>query len=104
MLDKIDLQIGEREVLHNRVCRILRKAIIKADFQPGERLIQTELAESIGVSRMPVREALKQLESEGLVILEPHKGAIVRSIQAKDIKETSLYFRAASFKDEYGEF
>src|SRR5699024_4620079 len=71
MSDKIDFKIREREMLHNRVCRILRRAIIKGDFKPGERLVQTELAELIGVSRMPIREALRQLESEELVILEP---------------------------------
>jgi len=87
MSDKIDFKIREREMLHNRVCRILRRAIIKGDFKPGERLVQTEPAELIGVSRMPIREALRQLESEELVILEPHKGAIVRSLEIKDIKE-----------------
>lgn len=87
MSNKVDLHIGEREILHNRVCRNLRKAILKGDFKPGERLVQMELAESIGVSRMPIREALRQLEIEGLVILEPHKGAVVRSLETKDIDE-----------------
>lgn len=87
MSEKIDLRIGEREMLHNRVCRILRKAILKGDFKPGQRLVQMELAESIGVSRMPIREALQQLEIEGLVTLEPHKGAVVRYLEIKDIKE-----------------
>lgn len=87
MSEKMDLHIGDREMLHNRVCSILRRAILKGDFKPGERLVQMELAESIGVSRMPIREALRQLEIEGLVTLEPHKGAVVRSLDLEDIKE-----------------
>ncbi|WP_102026602.1 GntR family transcriptional regulator [Salirhabdus sp. Marseille-P4669] len=81
------LKIGNREMLHNRVCTVLRKAILKGDFKPGDRLVQTELAERIGVSRMPIREALRTLEMEGLVTIEPHKGAIVKSISTEDIKE-----------------
>lgn len=87
MSEKVDLRIGEREMLHNRVCSVLRRAILKGDFKPGERLVQTDLAESIGVSRMPIREALRQLEIEGLVTLEPHKGAVVRTLEKEDIME-----------------
>ncbi|RKQ35792.1 GntR family transcriptional regulator [Oceanobacillus halophilus] len=87
MTEKLDLKIGEREMLHNRVCSVLRRAILKGDFRPGEKLVQTELADLIGVSRMPVREALRTLELEGLVVIEPHKGAVVRSISKEDIKE-----------------
>ncbi|MRG84832.1 GntR family transcriptional regulator [Salinibacillus xinjiangensis] len=87
MSKTVDLRIGNREMLHNKVCTVLRKAILKGDLKPGERLVQTELAEQIGVSRMPVREALRTLEIEGLVTMEPHKGAIVRTISKEDIVE-----------------
>lgn len=87
MADKINLRIGDREMLHNRVCSVLRQAILKGDFKPGERLVQTELADQIGVSRMPIREALRTLELEGLIIMEPHKGAVVREIKKEDIQE-----------------
>ncbi|WP_085993082.1 GntR family transcriptional regulator [Oceanobacillus senegalensis] len=87
MAEKLDLRIGNREMLHSRVCSILRRAILKGDFTPGERLVQAELADLIGVSRMPVREALRTLELEGLVKIEPHKGAVVRTIQKQDIQE-----------------
>lgn len=87
MSGKVDLRIGNREMLHNQVCSVLRSAILKGDFQPGERLVQTELAELTGVSRMPIREALKTLETEGLVKMEPHKGAVVRPIKTEDIQE-----------------
>lgn len=82
-----NLQIGNREMLHNQVCSILRSAILRGDFEPGERLVQTELAEMIGVSRMPIREALRTLEIEGLITMEPHKGAVVRVLEKEDVEE-----------------
>ncbi len=82
-----NLQIGNREMLHNQVCTILRSAILRGEFEPGERLVQTELAEMIGVSRMPIREALRTLEIEGLITMEPHKGAVVRVLEKKDVEE-----------------
>ncbi|SFB02676.1 DNA-binding transcriptional regulator, GntR family [Lentibacillus halodurans] len=87
MSEKVDLRIGNREMLHNQVCSVLRSAILKGDFEPGERLVQTELAELTGVSRMPIREALRTLETEGLVKMEPHRGAVVRPIKKQDIQE-----------------
>ncbi|MGM8216307.1 GntR family transcriptional regulator [Bacillaceae bacterium W0354] len=85
--DLKQLNIGNRDMLHNKVCLVLRKAILNGSFKPGDRLIQTELAEIIGVSRMPIREALRTLEMEGLVTIEPHKGAVVRKYTSDDIRE-----------------
>ncbi|KAB2330434.1 GntR family transcriptional regulator [Cytobacillus depressus] len=82
-----DLRIENKDTLHLKVCNILREAIIRGDFKPGERLKQSELADKMGVSRMPIREAFRKLESEGLIILEPHKGAVVKSIKLEDIEE-----------------
>lgn len=83
----MNLKIGEREMLHNKVCSVLRRAILKGKLKSGEKLVQSELAEEIGVSRMPIREALRTLETEGLITIEPHKGAVVRPISKKDIEE-----------------
>src|SRR5690625_146717 len=83
----MNLKIGEREMLHNKVCSVLRKAILKGELKAGEKLVQSELAEVIGVSRMPIREALRTLEIERLITIEPHKGAVVRSISKHDIEE-----------------
>ncbi|KZE64192.1 hypothetical protein AWM68_13895 [Fictibacillus phosphorivorans] len=87
MPPKYDLRIENRDTLHLKVSNVIREAIIRGDFKPGERLKQSELADTLGVSRMPVREAFRKLESEGLIELEPHKGAIVKSIQVNDIEE-----------------
>lgn len=69
------------------VYAVLREAITNGAFAPGEWLRQESLAEAIGVSRIPVRTALLQLESEGLVTFHPHRGARVRTLSAAQIDE-----------------
>ena len=81
------LEMAQREVLPNSVTTILRQAILKGDLEPGQHLVQADLAEQLGVSRMPVREALKTLEMEGLITLDPHKGAVVNELTIEDIDE-----------------
>ena len=66
---------------------ILREAILSGALAPGEWLRQESLAEVMGVSRLPVRTALKQLESEGLVSFHPHRGARVRTLSPAQIDE-----------------
>ncbi len=95
---QLKLSDTELETIPSKVCRILREAILRGDFKPGQRLIQDELANSIGVSRMPVREAIKRLEAEGLVTVEPHRGAIVKSFSLKDIEE--IYHLRCIFEKE----
>lgn len=73
-------------ILHY-VTKNLRQAILDGTLTKGERLIQEEWATKLNVSRMPVREALRQLQMEGLVKIEPHKGAIVTPITPEDIEE-----------------
>lgn len=87
MMEKKGLMIENRDTLHLRVCNIIREAILKGDLKPGERLKQSDLADAMGVSRMPIREAFQKLEAEGLIKNEPHKGAVVKSIQLADIEE-----------------
>lgn len=79
-----------------KIYEILRNAILKGQLNPGERLIQEDIAKNLGVSRMPVREAVKQLAAEGYVTFEPYKGAIVKEFTLKEIEE--LYFLRAKFE------
>ncbi|NTV90768.1 MAG: GntR family transcriptional regulator [Clostridiales bacterium] len=65
----------------------LREAIIVGELKPGERLMEVQLAEKMGVSRTPVREAIRKLELEGLVVMLPRKGAHVADLSAKDIMD-----------------
>ncbi|HEY4304337.1 MAG TPA: GntR family transcriptional regulator [Gemmatimonadaceae bacterium] len=65
----------------------LRERILRGDYPEGEPLRQDALAEELGVSRIPVREALRQLEAEGLVTFSPHRGAVVSSLSLDEIEE-----------------
>lgn len=65
----------------------LREKILGGEVREGERLLQDALAEEYGVSRIPVREALRQLEAEGLVTFYPHRGAVVSSFSLEEISE-----------------
>lgn len=69
------------------VSATLRQAIIQGTLASGETIRQDQLAAAFGVSRMPVREALRQLEAEGLVEFYPHRGTVVASIEPDDILE-----------------
>jgi DNA-binding GntR family transcriptional regulator len=84
-LSKINLNDYKplREVIFNT----LREAIIAGELKPGERLMEVKLAEKMGVSRTPVREAIRKLELEGLVDMFPRKGAHVAELSAKDIMD-----------------
>ncbi|NLY42778.1 MAG: GntR family transcriptional regulator [Clostridiaceae bacterium] len=63
----------------------LREAIIMGELKPGERLMEIQFAEKMGVSRTPVREAIRKLELEGLVTMVPRKGAYVAELSLKDL-------------------
>lgn len=65
----------------------IREAILQGVYKPGERLNQDAIAEALGVSRMPVRASLRQLEAEGLVRIYPHRGATVSVLQRAEIAE-----------------
>ena len=73
--------------LRDVVFETLRDAIITQVLKPGERLMEIQLADEMGVSRTPVREAIRKLELEGLVIMVPRKGAYVAGVSMKDIHE-----------------
>lgn len=65
----------------------IRLAILRGQLAPGQVLKQEELAKQFGLSRVPVREALRQLEAEGLVVSYPHRGTVVAALSAEDIAE-----------------
>lgn len=73
--------------LRDVVFKTLRQAILTGELKPGERLMEIHLANKLGVSRTPIREAIRQLELEGLVIMVPRKGAQVASITEKSMSD-----------------
>lgn len=87
--------MGERpRTASEFVYRALRSAILDGRIPPGTPLRQEALAAAFDVSRMPVREALRQLEAEALLEFTPHKGAVVAEISARDQADTYLIRRA----------
>ncbi|MFZ3579356.1 GntR family transcriptional regulator [Virgibacillus sp. DJP39] len=86
-MEVFSLTDQDRATLQYKVTTKLREVILKGNFEEGDRLVQEEWATKLGVSRMPIREALRQLEVEGLVRMEPRRGAIVTPISISDIKE-----------------
>ena len=79
--------INEYLPLRDVVFQTLRQAILYGELKPGERLMEVHLAERLGVSRTPIREAIRKLELEGLVVMIPRRGAVVASITEKDLKD-----------------
>lgn len=73
--------------LTDLVMGALRERILGGLIPPGERLVEGKLSEELGVSRMPVREALRQLAAEGLVTIEPRRGASVTSFSQQQVRE-----------------
>ena len=87
MTDGIKLQVNEYLPLRDVVFQTLRQAILRGQLQPGERLMEIHLAQKLGVSRTPVREAIRMLELEGLVTMVPRRGAIVADITVSDLED-----------------
>ncbi|WP_167040464.1 GntR family transcriptional regulator [Microbacterium ulmi] len=73
--------------MQQEVVKAIRDAISSGQYSPGDRLIEQELSEQLGVSRAPVREALRQLVGEGLVEAETHRGTTVVSVTTADLEE-----------------
>src|SRR5438552_16463065 len=83
-----DMRVVRNTVtLRQQVLEVLRGAILNFQFKPGDRLIERELCEMTGVSRTSVREALRHLESEGLVQNLPNKGPMVATVTADEARE-----------------
>jgi len=81
------LKMDSYQPLRDVIFETLRKAIVSGDIKPGERLMEVSLADQMGVSRTPVREAIRRLEAEGLVTMTPRKGTHVSELSVKDIMD-----------------
>ena len=76
-----------RTGLHEQAATRLRTLIVRGELSPGQHLLETDLSEALGVSRTPLREALRQLASEGLVELRLNRGAIVAPLRREELTE-----------------
>ena len=102
-LQPIDL--NNHQPLREAVCNAIRDAINNGGLKPGDRLMEIQLAEELGISRTPVREAIRKLEMEGFVVMIPRRGTYVTDISLKDVTEIyeiriSLDMLAASLAAE----
>ena len=77
----------QRQTVASMTLEAIRDGILHGNYAEGEPLRQDALADELGVSRIPIREALRQLEAEGLVTFSPHRGAIVSSLSLSEIEE-----------------
>jgi DNA-binding GntR family transcriptional regulator len=78
----------ERQQLHDAVIEHLRSFIVEGMLEPGKKLNERELCEMLGISRTPLREALKVLASEGLIDISPNRGASVSKMSEAELRET----------------
>ncbi|MGI6737122.1 MAG: GntR family transcriptional regulator [Anaerovoracaceae bacterium] len=83
----INLDIKNHRPLREIVYEELKMQILKGEIEPGTRMMEVEMAEEMGVSRTPIREAIRKLEKEGLVTIEPRRGAYASQISQKDMIE-----------------
>ncbi|BAI81066.1 transcriptional regulator, GntR family [Deferribacter desulfuricans SSM1] len=88
--------ILETKPLREKIADRIRADIIKGVYKDGERLIEPKLAENLGISRTPVREALRQLENEGFIEIIPRKGAVVKRMTLDDVD--NLYMIKANLE------
>ena len=84
-MDIVDLKIRDYKNAREAAFEKIKEAIIKGHFKPGEKLVEQTLAQEMGVSRTPVREAIRRLEAEGFVVSIPRKGVVVSRADKEEI-------------------
>ena len=89
----LEREAGKGRPRGQQVVEILRSAIITGSYEPGERLIEATLSTELGTSRGPIREALRQLENEGLVMSFPYRGAVVLGVSDDEVQEVLIPIR-----------
>lgn len=92
----------KQHTIEDEIIGRLRDAIVSGQIAPGAHLNESEIAKQMAISRIPVREAIKKLEQEGLVVRQPNKGVYVISFSEQDVRETfSLRARLESMAFEW---
>ena len=86
-MENLKLDANEYLPLRDVVFKTLREAILRGDLKPGERLMELQLAAKLGVSRTPLREAIRMLQQEGLAVTIPRRGAEVAAMTEKDMED-----------------
>ncbi len=90
--------LEHHQTLREKILETIREAILKGELKPGEKVAEPELAARFGISRTPIREAFRQLESEGYLSVIPRKGAVVAALSERDVQE---YYAIKSILEGY---
>jgi len=80
-------KINDYELLNQKVYRILKAEIIEGSLKPGTKLLENNIAKQLGISRTPIREALRELAAEGFVKMNPNQGVVVSNASVEDVQE-----------------
>ena len=83
----LDYPVEKPMTLREQIVDFIKDSIVSGRLKPGERVPESDIAENLGISRTPIREAFRQLESEGFITVTPRKGAVVSPITDRDVKE-----------------
>ena len=86
-MPKLKIQIDNHMTLREKIVETIRNAIVNGQLPAGSRIAEPDLAGRFGISRTPIREAFRQLETEGFITVIPRKGAIVASLSSKDVSD-----------------
>ncbi|MEK6790357.1 MAG: GntR family transcriptional regulator [Deltaproteobacteria bacterium] len=95
----LEYPVEKPQTLRERIVDFIKDSIVSGSLKPGERVPEQEIAANFGISRTPIREAFRQLESEGFITVTPRKGAIVSPITDKDVSE---FYAIKSLLEGYG--
>lgn len=95
----LEYPIEKPQTLRERIVDFIKDSIVSGSLKPGERVPEQEIAANFGISRTPIREAFRQLESEGFITVTPRKGAVVSPITDKDVSE---FYAIKSLLEGYG--
>ena len=93
------MRLKKHKTLREQIVSSLRDSIIKGELNPGQKLTEPDLAEKLGISRTPIREAFRQLESEGFLTVIPRRGAVVSRLTRKEIDD---FYELKSLLEGYG--
>ncbi len=86
-MPKLKIQIDNHMTLREKIVETIRNAIVNGQLPAGSRVAEPDLAGRFGISRTPIREAFRQLETEGFITVIPRKGAVVASLSSKDVSD-----------------
>ena len=105
-MERVNASPPQRKVFREEIRSAIREAIFAGELHPGDKIIETFWARELGVSQGPVREAIRDLEAQGLVETVPFKGSRVRTLTEKDIRDNysvRICLESKSIRDAIGE-